>query len=92
MIAFLSGLLHTIFGFLTSFLPDSPFQDMYEATEAMSMGLGWLNWAFPVNECLGVFLAWLALMVIVVGARIIYLKAYNAVNKNLNDNGGYIGS
>lgn len=90
MIAFITGLLHTIFGFFSSLLPDSPFQDMFTMTEAMSTGLGWLNWLFPVNECLGLFLAWLALMVVVVGARIIFLKAYNGVNKTLNDNGGYL--
>lgn len=92
MIAFISGLLHTIFGFFAGLLPDSPFQDMFEFTEQLSMGLGWLNWLFPVNECLVMFLAWLALMVAVLAARVIFVKAYNGVGKALGGNKGYLES
>ena len=89
MIDFLSNILGTVFGFLGSALPDSPFQEMFELTAQMRLGLGWLNWFFPVGSALALFATWLALCVAVVAARIIFVNGRNAIGGMLNNNGGY---
>lgn len=43
---------------LIHLLPTSPFSE-FEATITSSQGLAWLNWFFPVSECLSVMAAWL---------------------------------
>lgn len=43
---------------LIQLLPQSPFKDIEVAIES-STGLAWLNWFFPVSECLTVMSAWL---------------------------------
>lgn len=52
----------TIFDFfaekLLSLLPLSPFQQYIDQFRSMPF-LGYLNWFFPVGECLTVMLAWL---------------------------------
>lgn len=39
-------------------LPLSPFQDFISEFSSLPY-LGWLNWFFPVGDCLVVMLAWL---------------------------------
>ena len=43
---------------LISVLPLSPFQDYISQFSSLPY-LGWLNWFFPVGDCLVVMLAWL---------------------------------
>ena len=43
---------------ILSLLPRSPFQE-FIANFAGLPYLGWLNWFFPVGDCLIVMLAWL---------------------------------
>ena len=43
---------------LCSVLPLSPFQPFLATFRSLPY-LGWLNWFFPVGECLTVMLAWL---------------------------------
>lgn len=43
---------------LCSVLPLSPFQDFIAEFQGLPY-LGWLNWFFPVGDCLVVMLAWL---------------------------------
>lgn len=43
---------------LTKVLPLSPFQQFIDQFRALPY-LGWLNWFFPVGDCLVVMLAWL---------------------------------
>lgn len=43
---------------LLSVLPLSPFQQYIDQFRALPY-LGWLNWFFPVGDCLVVMLAWL---------------------------------
>ena len=43
---------------LLKVLPLSPFQQFIEQFRALPY-LGWLNWFFPVGDCLTVMTAWL---------------------------------
>ena len=43
---------------LLSVLPLSPFQQFIDQFRSLPH-LGWLNWFFPVGDCLVVMLAWL---------------------------------
>ena len=43
---------------LLQLLPLSPFQQFIDQFRALPY-LGWLNWFFPVGDCLVVMLAWL---------------------------------
>ena len=43
---------------LLSLLPLSPFQQFIDQFRSLPY-LGWLNWFFPVGDCLVVMLAWL---------------------------------
>ena len=43
---------------LLDLLPLSPFQDFISQVQGLPY-LGWLNWFFPVGQCLTVMTAWL---------------------------------
>lgn len=43
---------------LLDLLPVSPFQEFVASFSSLPY-LGWLNWFFPVGDCLVVMLAWL---------------------------------
>ena len=64
MLSWLSTLLSGILGFFNDVLPDSPFQDVLQGAEDLQMGLAWLNWLIPVGDMLGIFLAYLAVLLI----------------------------
>lgn len=70
MIAFIASVVQGVLGFLQSFLPDSPFQQLIENMQMIQTGIGWLNWCFPVNQAILVFTGWLAACVVVVGAKL----------------------
>ena len=53
--------------FLISVLPLSPFQGFIDSIGSFEF-LGWLNWFFPVGDCLRVLSAW----VTVIGAFFLY--------------------
>lgn len=72
MLQFLAGIFGTLFGFLESIYPASPFRDLVSATDGMSKGLAWLNWAMPVGECLTVFVLWIVACVAVAAGRLLY--------------------
>ena len=44
---------------LVDVLPRSPFAGFIDQIGELP-GLAWLNWFFPVSECLSVMVAWLA--------------------------------
>lgn len=55
-----------IFNFLDKFgssilkaLPQSPFSDL-KLPEGLKLGLGWLNWFFPVSAIIKLMSVWLA--------------------------------
>ena len=54
----LSGLFSAFAESLTQVLPLSPFQQFIDNFRSLPY-LGWLNWFFPVGDCLVVMLAWL---------------------------------
>lgn len=57
-----TGIINTLLGLL----PRSPFRPLIDALElpASAQVMGWLNWFFPVADCLEIFAAWLAVMVL----------------------------
>lgn len=59
MLEDLGNLLNSFGQLLMSVLPVSPFTN-FIATYRMPQGIAWLNWFFPVHQCLTVFAAWLA--------------------------------
>lgn len=70
MLDFLNGLLRGIVGLLNSFLPNSPFSSFITGSETLSRGLGYLNWLFPVGDCLVIFGAVLAALVVWICVRL----------------------
>lgn len=64
MLDFLVSLLTGLAGFLNSVLPNSPFTGFVQAGQSLQLGLGWLNWFFPVGDCLLLFGAYLALLLV----------------------------
>lgn len=47
--------------FLISVLPLSPFRGFIESIGSFEY-LGWLNWFFPVGDCIKVLAAWVAVI------------------------------
>lgn len=64
MIDLLTSIISGICGFLSTVLPDSPFQDIVASTSALHQGLGWLNWFVPVADLALIFAAWLTVLLI----------------------------
>lgn len=60
-------MLQSLGEFLVSVLPLSPFQGFIDSIGTFEY-LGWLNWFFPVGDCLRVLSAWVA----VIGAFFLY--------------------
>lgn len=54
----MSGIFSAFAEALTKVLPLSPFQQFIQNFRDLPY-LGWLNWFFPVGDCLVVMLAWL---------------------------------
>ena len=55
----LNGLLSNFGAFLQSILPVSPFADFFDQWVAPQY-LSWLNWFFPVSECITVLGVWIS--------------------------------
>lgn len=69
MISWLVDFITGILGFLSSVLPDSPFQDVLEGLDGVALGLGWLNWFVPIGSLAAVFAAYLAVLLIWVSVQ-----------------------
>lgn len=78
MLEFLASILGGIVGLLTSVLPLSPFQNI-ALGEGVDTALGWLNWVFPVNDCLGIFTLWLAAAIIAGVVSVLVRKATGVI-------------
>ena len=65
-----SGLLDTMFSFVSGVLPESPFSSG-PSLVGIETALGWLNWAFPVSQCLQLFMAWIGSAVVVTAGRVV---------------------
>lgn len=59
MIDAILSLLNGVLGFLNGMLPNSPFTDLIQGNETVTTAIGWLNWFFPVGQCLAIFGLWL---------------------------------
>lgn len=81
MLSFLAGLVNGFLQVLTTFLPDSPFQGWIQSSDAVVTGLGWLNWFFPLGDCIVIFGAYLALLLGFVGLRLALGKSFDLVGK-----------
>lgn len=81
MLSFLSGLLSGILNLLGTLLPDSPFKDMAEVPESINTGIGWLNWFFPVGDCMLMMGLALTACVAYVAVRFVMGKALTVTGK-----------
>lgn len=54
-----NGLFSSFGGFLMSILPQSPFAAFFASWQPPDY-IGWLNWIFPVADCVTLFEAWLS--------------------------------
>ena len=83
MLSFLSTLLSGILGFLNSVLPDSPFADVLQGAQDLQTGLAWLNWLVPIGDLLGIFVAYLAVLLLWAAADYVLSKANGVVFSQL---------
>ena len=81
MLDFLADFLSGFFGMLAGLLPDSPFADWASVAEGFSTGLGWLNWLVDVGGCLAIFVAWIALALVVTVAKVVFSRAVSQFDK-----------
>lgn len=58
MIALIMSLLTAVVDLLASLLPESPFANITWPLDVLT-GLSWMNWFFPVGECLNIMSLWL---------------------------------
>lgn len=73
MLEFVVGLFQGIINALKSVLPISPFHDLTIAQD-VGTALGWLNWVFPISDCLAIMTAWLAAILLFTIARFVLSK------------------
>lgn len=62
MLSVIFGFVGGILDFLNNVLPDSPFQGLIEESNAVTLGLGWLNWLLPVGDMMLIFAAYLVVL------------------------------
>lgn len=89
MIDAILSLLNGILGWLAVILPDSPFATIVEGNETVMMALAWLNWLFPVGQCLAIFGIWLGLLLAWTAVNIAFDGA--AAARNAAFGSGYTG-
>ena len=75
MLDLIFNLVSGALNFLSGLLPDSPFEGILDGLQLASTALGWLNWGFPVGECLAAMAAWLAICAAIIAVKITYKKA-----------------
>ena len=79
MLSWLASLLSGILGFFNDVLPDSPFTDVLQGSNDLQTGLAWLNWLIPVGDMLGIFLAYLAVLLVWAAVDFALSKAEGSV-------------
>lgn len=57
----MQGILEGFVAFLQGVLPLSPFRQYLDAIGELPY-LSWLNWFFPIGDCLKVLFAWLGVV------------------------------
>lgn len=73
MLELVVGLFQGIINLLKSVLPVSPFRDL-TISQDVGNALGWLNWVFPISDCLAIMTAWLAALLLFTIARFVIGK------------------
>lgn len=73
MLEFVVGLFQGIVNLLKSVLPVSPFHDLTISSD-VGNALGWLNWVFPIADCLAIMTAWLAALLLFTVVRFVVSK------------------
>lgn len=82
MLEFLSTLLMGLGNLLNSILPNSDIQTyLVDIPQTIQTGVRWLNWAFPVAQCLVFLAAELALLVAYVSVKWVMSKAITTTEK-----------
>lgn len=81
MITFLAGLLKGILGWLAGVLPDSPIAGWITGLDSLQLGLSWLNWFFPLGDCLVLFALYLGLLLVWAGVRMALGKGMDIAGK-----------
>lgn len=82
MLEFLSGLLMGLGNLLNSILPNSDIQTyLVDIPQTIQTGVRWLNWVFPVANCLVFLAAELALLVAYVAVKWVMGKAITTTEK-----------
>lgn len=65
LIDLLSGLLSTLAGLL----PQYDFTSFFVVADSMKLGIGWLNWLFPVGDAALLMGTWIGLVVAAIAAK-----------------------
>lgn len=65
----IAELLDGVFGWMATALPQDPFADYLLPRVGLSQGLGWLNWMFPIADCVTFFTLWIGTVSAYVAAR-----------------------
>lgn len=71
MTDWLGGYLDGVFVFLGNVLPSSPVSGWLGSSDGLALGLGWLNWVFPVGDCVAIFGAWMAAVTAVCAGSVV---------------------
>ena len=71
----------SLFGWIGALLPSSPVAGWLVITDNMQLGLGWLNWFFPVQEMIVMLTAWITLLVGITALRMFLDAGGNIANK-----------
>lgn len=82
MLEFLSALLIGLGNILNTILPNSDIQTyLVDIPQTIQTGVRWLNWVFPVAQCLVFLAAELALLVSYVAVKWVMSKAITTTEK-----------
>lgn len=81
MLEFLSNLLIGIGNLLNLLLPDSLASQILTGPTVLKDGIEWLNWVFPVMQCLVLLSTELGLVVTYVAVRMVMSKAITVGEK-----------
>lgn len=81
MLDFLLGLVNGLVAFLNGVLPNSPLSGFVTGVDTLRMGLGWLNWFFPVGDCLVLFGAWIGLLLVFTAVQFLLGKGLSIIGK-----------
>ena len=77
MITAVISLINGLLTILSGILPGDPFVDWITTSEGLALGLGYLNWFFPIADC-AIFLGtWCAVMVAWRVVQMILMTVFN---------------